>query len=193
MKRVLSLKSGLRCLIIGLAISLASACAVHTESTASAATKDQKNKKSSIARSFTATLIRVIDGDSLIVRDRSGKKHRLRLAGIDAPESRQTGGQAATKKLRKILGRERLRVSSGKTDRYKRLIAHIRVGDQDVSLLMLSAGMAWFYRRFERELPLARRQIYDLAENRAKAGGRGLWANKAPTPPWEFRHRERRR
>lgn len=175
-----------RCLIAGLLLTLAGACTVQEASIARTADKNRNE-----SRSFSAKLIRVTDGDSLIVRDRSGKKHKLRLAGIDAPEGKQTGGPAARQALRDLLGKDRLRVTTGKTDRYKRMIAHVRVGSQDVSRSMLSAGMAWFYRRYERELPLARRQSYDLAEKSAKAQNRGLWADDAAIPPWEFRRRKR--
>jgi len=192
-KQASHLRTAAGYLIVGLLLCLASACTIQNESTANAAAKDQKSSKRFVARSFTATLTRVIDGDSLVVQDRSGKKHKLRLAGIDAPEGRQTGGPAATEALRKFLGQGKVRVSSSKTDRYKRLIAHVRAGNQDVSLLMITAGMAWFYRRYERELPLARRQTYDLAEKSARSQRRGLWAAAKPIPPWQFRRRQRRR
>ncbi len=48
-------------------------------------------------------------------------------------------------------------------------------------------GSAWFYRAYAKELRLGIAEAYELAENAAKTGKRGLWADPSPTPPWEFR------
>lgn len=139
-----------------------------------------------------ASLVRVVDGDSLWVRDRNGKRHELRLSAIDAPERKQAGGDEATKALRKLLGDQPLRVTTSQTDRYKRHIAHIRVGQRDVSEQMLSAGHAWYYRRFKRTLTPLRREAYDRAETRAKTQRRGLWSQTKPVAPWLYRQQQRR-
>ena len=48
--------------------------------------------------------------------------------------------------------------------------------------------MAWHYKAYEREQPSVDRKVYADAENAARASGVGLWADKRPVPPWEFRH-----
>lgn len=144
-------------------------------------------------RTLAVRLERVVDGDTLVVRARDGKKLRIRLAAIDAPEASQTGGQAARRFLEGSLQSRSLLVRSSKTDRYKRLVGKVLADGRDVNLAMLRAGMAWYYRRFASEQSVTDRQAYDRAERGAQAARRGLWAADNPLPPWQYRQQQRRR
>ncbi len=146
-----------------------------------------------VARTRAVRLERVVDGDTIVVRDRSGKRLRIRLAGIDAPELKQTGGQAAKKFLQAELRGEDLLIRSSKKDRYGRLVATVMAGRQDANLALLKAGKAWFYRRYRKEQPAAQSQAYEQAEQRARSARRGLWADDDPEAPWDYRSRKRKR
>ena len=52
---------------------------------------------------FTAKVQRVVDGDTVHVEDEAGKKFKVRLTGIDAPEKNQSYGLASTYHLRELL------------------------------------------------------------------------------------------
>lgn len=70
--------------------------------------------------------------------------------------------------------------SSGK-DRYGRTIGQITADGKDVNHEMVATGMAWHYEKYDRSADLRD------AEKAARAARRGLWADKAPVPPWDWR------
>ncbi len=67
----------------------------------------------------------------------------------------------------------------------------VLVDGQDVNLAQVKAGMAWFYRYYQKELSVENRQRYAQAEDKARANKKGLWQNKSPLPPWEWRRLNR--
>ncbi len=144
-------------------------------------------------RTVQAELIRVTDGDTLVVRDQNGKKQRIRLAGIDAPELHQPYGKQSKASLRKLLGEHVLQLRVTKTDRYGRLIATVKAGSTRVGLAQINSGSAWFYRRYRREQSKADQQKYGAAEARARRLGRGLWQQTDPIAPWVYRRKQRQR
>jgi micrococcal nuclease len=52
---------------------------------------------------------------------------------------------------------------------------------------IIKRGFAWYYRHYAKELKPEDALAYERAENYAKSGKRGLWADASPTPPWDFR------
>ena len=79
-------------------------------------------------------------------------------------------------------------VETEKRDRYGRQIGKVLVNGQDVNLVQVERGMAWFYRQYQREQSPNDRRLYEAAEDAAKADKRGLWRDSEPVPPWDFRH-----
>jgi len=143
------------------------------------------------SRSFFGRVVSVSDGDTLTVLDRAYREHKIRLIGIDAPEGGQDFGQASRMNLaRMIFGREVLVIVMA-TDKYDRALAKVFVDETDVNTEQVRAGMAWFYRAFERDIPPPERQLLDNLERDARAEKRGLWQHRNPMPPWEFRERKR--
>ena len=125
-------------------------------------------------------VLKVIDGDSLVVRSR-GREVEVRLAFIDAPEFRQVHGKRARAMLRSLVGRRRVRVEPIDVDVYRRVVARVFVGNHDVNAEMVRRGFAWVRRGFPHPRGLVR------LEDRARAARAGLWANADPVPPWIWR------
>lgn len=84
-------------------------------------------------------------------------------------------------------------VDTKKRDLHGRQIGKVLVNGRDINVEQIRRGLAWFYRQYERELSAADRQIYDRAESEAKGFRRGLWADKSPVAPWDFRASKRQR
>jgi micrococcal nuclease len=82
-------------------------------------------------------------------------------------------------------------VEWNKRDRYGRTVGVVLVDGHDVNLEQVRAGMAWWYRQYAKEQTPSDRQLYELAENDARAAKRGLWADNEPVPPWEWRRSPR--
>jgi len=125
----------------------------------------------------------VIDGDTLEV-----KRQRIRLSGIDAPESDQTCqnsigatyrcGDYATRMLREGIGQRAVTCDARDRDRYGRLIAVCHLGGTDLNAWMVRNGLALAYRRYSMD--------YAPQEDLARAEGRGLWAGGF-IAPWDWR------
>jgi endonuclease YncB( thermonuclease family) len=73
------------------------------------------------------------------------------------------------------------------TDRYGRTVGHVFVDGRDVNLEMLQDGMAWHYKRYDKS------RAFQQAEQSAQTAKRGLWAEKSPVPPWDWRTSEKER
>ena len=129
---------------------------------------------------FTGKVVKVADGDTITVLfDKT--QHRIRLAGIDAPESKQAFGTRARQALAdKVFGKE-VKVVWKKRDKYKRILGNIYLDGRWVNKEMVAEGWAWHYRYFSSDRELAK------AEAAAKEAKKGLWADADPIPPWEFR------
>lgn len=76
-----------------------------------------------------------------------------------------------------------------KRDRYGRIVGKIIFDGRDVDLAMVSAGYAWWYRKYASEQNAGDRVLYEAAEEQAKEERRGLWADPNPVPPWEWRRK----
>lgn len=132
-------------------------------------------------------VVAIADGDTLTVLDDTNTQHKVRLAGIDAPERGQPFGTKARERLGELaMGKDAMVHAEGR-DKYGRVIARIEIGGKDVGQRMVADGLAWHYTRFDKDPRLA------AAEQAARAARRGLWADKEPVAPWEWRASEKRR
>src|SRR5690606_14542249 len=110
----------------------------------------------------------------------------VRMRQIDAPELEQSYGEQARNRLRKLCPRgSRVTLHRAGRDQYGRLLADVQCGSTDVNSEMVSQGAAWPYRRYVEDVRLLRLQ------KEARANGRGLWAEPAPQPPWQWRYENR--
>jgi endonuclease YncB( thermonuclease family) len=132
----------------------------------------------------------VIDGDTIEIHGQ-----RIRLSGIDAPESSQhcrdrstgatilCGGQASMA-LADLIGASVVTCRQDGTDVYRRVLAHCAARGADLGDAMVRAGWALSFVRYSHE--------YDGAEAAARAAGRGLWGMEFGEP-WEWRRAQRSR
>jgi endonuclease YncB( thermonuclease family) len=130
-----------------------------------------------------AGLARVIDGDTLEIGDR-----RVRLEGIDAPESAQTCrrdgtrtwacGRVAAEALAALVDRRRVTCRNTGVDKYDRVLGVCSVEGRDLNAEMVRAGHAWAFVKYSRS--------YVAEEAAARAAGVGIWQGEAE-PAWIFR------
>jgi len=133
----------------------------------------------------------VYDGDTVLLATNEDNRLKVRLYGIDAPETAkpdspgQPFGEIARRTLMyKIMGRQ-VSAEIMDIDRYRRTVAVIRYAGRDINREMVAEGMAWAYRQYLQG-PYA--SEYIGAEEVAHARHKGLWRDDNPLPPWEFRH-----
>ncbi|MBH9553972.1 thermonuclease family protein [Inhella sp. 4Y17] len=132
-------------------------------------------------------IVGVHDGDTVTLLDADNRRHKIRVDGIDAPELGQAFGKAAKVRLSELVARRNVVATCSKTDRYRREVCLVQVDGVDAGGEMLRHGMAWYFRRYARELSQDRRTQYAFLEEQARITHRGLWAETASIPPWEWR------
>jgi len=135
------------------------------------------------AATFSGHVTRVTDGDTLWVKPDRGSVKKLRLQGLDAPESCQAGGKEATQALERLVMNQRVQVKASQMDAYGRGLARITVRGEDVGARLVRSGQAWSYRWKDDPGP------YVTEENAARTARRGLFAQAHPEQPGNFRKR----
>lgn len=139
------------------------------------------------ADTITGRVVNVHDGDTLTVLDESHTQHKIRLAGIDAPELGQAYGRASRDYLAKEVAGKTVSIEWNKHDKYGRTVGKVLLDGKDECLEQVMAGFAWHYKKYEREQTPEDRRIYSAAEQDAREAKRGLWQDREPLPPWEWR------
>ena len=155
-----------------------------------------------IAGVIEGIAVNVIDGDTITVLDSNKVQHRVRIAGIDAPEKNQPFGNASRKRLGESVARKEVRVEFEKHDRYGRIDGKVLVNPPDcptcgktldVGLAQITTGTAWWYRKYANEQSPEDQGWYEFAEQEARAKNIGLWRDTNSTPPRKFRAVQRGR
>jgi endonuclease YncB( thermonuclease family) len=132
-------------------------------------------------------VVAVHDGDTITILDREERQHRIRVAGIDAPESGQPYGRAAKNALSRRVYDRWVRVEVVKLDHYGRIVGKVTQTGRDVGRDQVEAGMAWWLRVFAEEQSSEDQRLYEAAEARARESRRGLWRERTPVEPWLWR------
>ncbi len=144
-----------------------------------------------VQQTLSGRVVRIADGDTITVLDASNTQHRIRLQGIDAPESKQDFGTQSKKNLSSMIFGKDVTVVYEKSDQYGRLLGKILIDGKDINLEQVRSGMAWHYKEYEREQSTEDRELYARAEDEARSARRGLWLDANPVEPSEFRREER--
>jgi len=123
-------------------------------------------------------IIRVIDGDTFVFQG-SGKKFKVRMSDIDAPEISQTFGLRSKDFLQRYLNRRIKLFCKGK-DKYKRVLATVFCDSVNINELEIKLGYAWYTVKFS-----SNEHYFDLQEA-AKSLKLGLWQYEH-VEPWIYR------
>src|SRR5262245_10968964 len=93
-------------------------------------------------QTVTGKVVAIADGDTLTVLDLNRQQHKIRLGGIDAPESRQDFGSRAKQSISDLVFGKTVTVTSGKKDRYGRTVGKVALDGKDINLEQIRRGMA---------------------------------------------------
>lgn len=136
-------------------------------------------------------VVGIADGDTITALCHGNEQVKVRLAEIDAPEKAQPFGAKSKQSLSGLCFGKQARISPQGRDRYGRTIGRIYCftpgvkTEIDANAEQVRRGLAWVYDRYVTDPDL-----YPL-QDAARAERRGLWADSAPTPPWEWRKARR--
>jgi endonuclease YncB( thermonuclease family) len=136
---------------------------------------------------FKGKVIGIKDGDTFEVLY-DGQPEKVRLAEIDCPEKQQPFGNNARQYASQLcFGKMVTVTSSGKRDRYGRVVGTITTEEgTNVNEALIKAGLAWHYKDYSDSEALA------LLQQEAKAQKVGLWQDKNPVAPWNWRKHKRK-
>ncbi|HEY5998682.1 MAG TPA: thermonuclease family protein [bacterium] len=138
-----------------------------------------------VAAARSGKVVRIRDGDSIVVLE-DGVQVEVRLHGIDAPEQGQAFGREAKRRAGELAFGRVVRLESRGKDAWDRTLAEVFLPDgRSLNRELVSEGMAWWFRKYVNDTDLAAR------EREARDARRGLWADRAPVPPWEWRKSRR--
>lgn len=98
---------------------------------------------------LNATGTRVIDGDTIEVTQTSGQSERVRLLGIDAPESAQEYGTESTTALSQCVSNAIVTIEWTERDRYDRLLGKVVANNVDCNLNQLQKDASWHYKEYQ--------------------------------------------
>lgn len=129
-----------------------------------------------------AKIVKVIDGDTVHVQLPNGKEEKIRIIGIDTPETKdprkpvQCFGKEASKQMNKLVSGKTVTLERNPAedrDKYKRLLRYILLNGEDIGASMIRDGFAFSYKQF----PHPRLEAYNLLEREAGEALRGLWGS----------------
>lgn len=124
---------------------------------------------------------RVIDGDTFVIEDGSKRGVKVRLIGVDAPETRRTArkevgyyAQEAKEYVKSMLVGKNVKLvfDVGKKDRYGRLLAYVYLGDKFVNADLVKQGYAVSYTVVPN---VQYAELFFKLERQARQAKRGLW------------------
>lgn len=136
--------------------------------------------------------IGVHDGDTITVLGPDRQHHRVGLAGIDAPERGQPFGFRSKENLGKLVYDRDVIVKGVGKDARGRLVGKVFADGQDVGLMQVRAGLAWWDRAYAGAQTPDERAIYERTEDAARTHKLRLWRDPEPIPPWEWRSNKRK-
>ena len=134
---------------------------------------------------LSGKVIGISDGDTITVLAAGNRQVKIRLYGIDCPESRQAFGRRAKEATSRLIFGQNAHVEVINKDRYGRTVGIVYDQDgKEINGQLVSLGLAWVYPQYCK-IPICK--SWKNAEMAARASGRGLWADKDPLPPWDWR------
>ena len=138
---------------------------------------------SSYSYAFEGQVILITDGDTITVVN-NGKPEKIRLYGIDTPESKQAFGNQAKNFTYSMVYHKSINVEPVTTDRYGLTVGIVNVNEKCLNSELIDKGFAWVYDRY------CKKDMCDkwrLLEKEARQSKAGLWSQDNPVAPWMYR------
>ena len=138
---------------------------------------------------YRCRIVRVTDGDTVTCQKRffSRKQATLRLAYIDAPESKQSYGPEATDALKRMVLNKNIKVLITDVDGYGRYVADLYRNGKNINETMITQGHAWAYLTYAKNK--AHKERLSTLQDKAKSKKLGLWKSRKVENPSDWRKR----
>jgi micrococcal nuclease len=134
---------------------------------------------------LSGKVVGVADGDTFTLLLPNNTTKKIRLHGVDAPERGQAFGTVSRQRLSELVFQKGVSVVQTDTDQYGRVVGIARVEGLVVNEEMLRSGLVWHYTEYDDNPRWAE------LEREARRKRVGLWSERAPVAPWEWRRAQR--
>lgn len=136
--------------------------------------------------SITGKVVGISDGDTFTILTTNKEQIKIRLYGVDCPESKQDFGTKAKQFTSSLCFGKTVIANIKNNDRYGRKIAFVILPNgRNLNKELLIAGMAWHYKHYDKSTELA------SLEAMARQKKVGVWSAKNPVAPWEYRQNKK--
>ena len=137
---------------------------------------------------YCVKVVSITDGDTFRGLTKDNEEIKFRIYGIDAPENHQAFGKRSTQHLADLIFGKSVGIKVQSTDYFGRFVVWVYTPDgKDVGAEMLKAGMAWHFKKYDKS------KEYASFENNARMERVGLWVDKNPIEPWNFRREKKKK
>ena len=126
-------------------------------------------------------VVKIADGEKFTMLMDNSTTIKVRLTSIDCPERYQPYSNVARQFLSDAIFGKEVMVEVDSEDQYGRVLGWVFLDDKNINKELLKAGLAWHFRRYSRDKEL------QALEDQARAKKIGLWKDKNPIPPWDWR------
>lgn len=135
--------------------------------------------------SQTGKVIKVKDGDTIVIIDTTNTQHTIRIADIDCPEKGQPFGTKAKNFTSDEIFGKIVTIESKGIDRFGRTIGFVLYNNKNLSFELLKSGLAWHYKYYSKNKEMAKIEVV------AKKNKIGLWIDPNPINPYNWRRNKR--
>ena len=137
---------------------------------------------------WSGRVVGVADGDTITILH-DYEQVKIRLYGVDTPEKKQDFGNKAKRYTNAVIRGKSVRVVPVDQDKYGRTVALVYADDRCLNEALVRDGYAWVYRHYcHKDFCRGWSEL----EASARKNAQGLWADRNPTPPWEWRKESKR-
>ena len=147
------------------------------------------------ANEITGKVAHIVDGDTIDILTDDKTTIRIRLNGVDAPETGQPFGKNAKQYLSEKIGGQIVRVVTHGEDRYGRTLGDVyfnsvedadippgaTLPDWEINRELVQHGLAWHFKKYSTDINL------EMDEITARDRKLGLWSDARSIPPWDWR------
>ena len=131
-------------------------------------------------------VVGITDGDTVRLLTSDQTEIKMRMYGIDAPESKMPFGTQAKGHLSDLAFGKTVTAKIHNYDRYGRAVGELTERGDSINERMVRDGYAWWYEDYAKK----DRNLESL-EQQARSAHRGLWSQSRPQKPWEWRKNKR--
>ncbi len=130
-------------------------------------------------------VVSVADGDTMTILTDSEERIKVRLYGIDAPEKGQDFSNKARTYLNDLCYGKTVKVEKKDIDQYDRTLGIVYLDELNLNQEMVKEGLAWYYNHYVED------PVLEGLEKTARQQKLNIWSLKNPTPPYEYRKKQR--